>query len=387
MGSSWTTCGPDTVHATFKEGGGRSPAEFAVLLEEFQKMYDLPSAPTLTDRGVSGFAQAAIDKAAGIRLDWTRPDQAGANPGTFCLQLKGAWFEAADGETASDMIQLIAAYGPLRITRIDFQQTIRVSKYTTPWFITQFESGRLRVVGRKHYEPRGTKDHAGDYPNGATLYHGSRTSERFARQYDKHLQAKFGPPRRRDEVELKGQTARDVWADVLEDLSQSERLGVSRGATLQRFSKGAIRAFLPIRDTSRWAGKELPRKWTEMAKEPASWSALFDDEAITVKPREKRVSGLLKSYRYATENFGAALSAMFVLRHAQACKRGHEGYEAWHRASYEMLADYLETANEDRVRDFFAEMPGSEALKAHANWQLLKKDLAEWREIQENSRM
>ncbi len=102
MGSTWSTCGPDTAHITFKEGGGRSPIELSALLAEFQSQYELPTDPLIRDRGVQGFANAAIDSAAGLRLDWTRPKEEGNNPGFFCLQVKGKWFEAADGETAAD---------------------------------------------------------------------------------------------------------------------------------------------------------------------------------------------------------------------------------------------------------------------------------------------
>jgi len=385
--SSWNTCGPDTAHVTFKEGGGRTPMELSALLEEFQKLYDLPTNPLVRDKGISGFDSAAVDKPAGLRLDWTRSGGDGANAGFFCLQVKGAWFEAADGEVQADFLQLLEAYGIYRVTRLDFQQTTGTRKYLTPWFIDEFESGRMRVVGRKHYEPRGAKDHLGEYPRGATLYHGSRTSERFARQYDKHLQAQYGPPRRRDEVEIKGETSRNLWASLQQALITAEQQGITRGATLHAFSKSAIRALLPIRDTSRWIGEPLPRKWTEMATEPTTWATLFDDEPMTVKPRERRVSSLLKSYRYAMDNFGAAITCMWVQRAAQAELRGLEGVNAWQAATYEMLTDAAESANEDRVRDFFAEMPPSEAIKAHQNWLSAKDDLLEWREVRENSPM
>lgn len=143
MESSWNNCGPDTVHLTFKEGGGRTPTELASLLGEFQRSYDLPTNPLIRDRGVQGFAAAAVDEAAGLRLDWTRPGEDGNNPGFFCIQIKGAWFEAADGETQADFLQLMQAYGPYRCTRIDFQQTSRTNNRLTPWWIQMFEQGYL----------------------------------------------------------------------------------------------------------------------------------------------------------------------------------------------------------------------------------------------------
>lgn len=385
--STWDTTGPDTVHLTYKENPHRNPIELAQLLGEFHQIHDLPTHPVIRDRGVQGFASAAIDSAAGLRLDWTRPSDEGNNPGYFCIQIGGKWFEQSDGETAADFLQLLQAYGPLRATRIDFQQTTRTEDELTPWWIDKFNQGAFRVVGRKHFEPRGSKTADGEYPNGATIYHGSRRSERFARQYDKHLQSQHGPARRRDEIEAKGETARNLWEDLHKRLLECEQLGTSRGATLHSFSKGAIRALLPIRDTSEWVGKDLPTKWTVTAKEPSAWSTLFDDQPISIKPREKRVSGLLKSYRYAVENFGAAITCTWVQRKQEAEKRGHEGMNAWQAATYEMLTDAIENANEDRVRDFFAEMRPKDALKAHADWLSARDDLAEWREVGKNSRM
>lgn len=328
----------------------------------------MPTSAVIRDRGVQGFANAAIDKAAGLRLDWTRLGEEGNNPGFFCLQIKGEWFEAADGETQADFLQLMQAYGPYRCTRIDFQQTHRTNNRLTPWWIEKFESGEFRVVGKKHYEPRGAKDHLGDYPRGATLYHGSRSSERFARQYDKHLQSDFGPPRRRDEVELKGQTARDLWAQMHDELLTTEQLGTSRGATLNTFTKGTIRALLPIRDTSRWKGKPLPTRWSSMAKEPTTWATLFDDAPITVKPRERKVSSLLRSYRYANSNFGAAISVMFAAYMQEEQEKGWTDEVASNAAYCRVLDDAVLAASEERAMDFINELPPSKQEVVREHW-------------------
>lgn len=372
MGSSWNTSGPDTVHLTYREGNHRNPIELAALLGEFQQMHDLPSEPRIRDRGVQGFASAAVDQAAGLRLDWTRPGDDGNNPGYFCLQVKGTWFENSDGETAADFLQLLQAYGPLRCTRLDFQQTNRTTEHLTPWFIAQFEAGALRVVGRKHYEPRGRKNAAGNYPEGATLYHGSRKSERFARQYDKHLEAGYGPSRRRDEVEAKGETSRNLWESLHEELLDCEQLGTSRGLTLGTYARRTIRALLPIRDTSRWVGKDLPRKWSEMAKEPTTWATLFDEEALQVKPREKRVSSWLKSYRYARENFGASVATALIHRRRQLIADGWDDMKAWEKARHDVIDEFVDSANGDRVREFLSELPPSMAIGAHQDWLFLE---------------
>lgn len=359
MRENWDSCGPDTLHLTFKEGPSRSPEEFASLLQEFQLGYDLPTAAVVRDRGVSGFECAAIDNAAGLRLDWTKVNGEGANKGYFCLQVKGEWFEKADGEVICDFFAFLAAYGIYRVTRIDIQQTVTTKKYLTPWWISAFDAGALRVIGKKFYEPRGRKSAADDYPAGATLYHGSRTSERFARQYDRHKKVDEGPPRRRDEIEIKGDSSRRLWAELLDDLAQGEQLGEDRSTRLHSFSKSAIRAYLPIRDTSRWLGKQLPKDWAQYAEEPMNWTDLFKDEARGIQPAPKRVTSLIKSYRYATQNFGAAISSMSIKRYLEQRHQGLSHEDASEYVYCRLMDDFVLEANEDRVKEFFAELPPS----------------------------
>ena len=249
------------------------------------------------------------------------------------------------------------AYGPYRCTRLDIQQTTRTTKYLTPWWIKQFEEGRLRVIGKKHWEPRGARDHSGGYPEGATIYHGARTSDRYARQYDKHLQQGDALKRRRDEIELKGQSARDLWQQMHAELLACEQNGVSRGATLHAFSKSSIRALLPIRDTSRWLGKPLPKKWAQVAKEPTTWATLFDDAPLEVKPRERKMTSLLKSYRYAKANFAAPISLMTAYRFHNHLVASGSREEASQEAYTWLVDEMMLAANEDRVMELCGELP------------------------------
>ena len=361
-GQKVVSCGPDTLHLTYREGAHRTPEEFSRLLEEFNKLYEIPSATVQRDKGLSGFASSAVDKAAGLRLDWTRPGEEGQNQGYFCLQVGGRWFSHADGETAADFLQLLEAYGPLRATRLDIQQTVRTDTRLTPWWIKQFESGKFRVQARKHYEPRGKKDASGDYPEGATLYHGSRSSERFARQYDKHLQSGNGLPRRRDEIEIKGESCRNLYEEMHRALLSCEQTGQPRGEALYSFSKRSLRAYMPVRDVSRWAGRKLPRNWGQMAKEPTTWATLFDEDALTVKPREVKVTDLIKSYRYATRNFGAAVA----IRHTHLARDleldGLPADIAWQQAANDVIQDFYADSNEERAKEFACEFRTDDAV-------------------------
>jgi hypothetical protein len=376
MEKSWNRCGPDTLHVTFKEGAYRSPEDFASLLQEFQVERDLPTNAIVRDRGVSGFENSAIDQAAGLRLDWTKIGGEGSNAGYFCLQVKGEWFDQADGPTTVDLIQLLDAYGTYRVTRVDIQQTVVTKKYLTPWWITAFDAGALRVIGKKYYEPRGKKSSSDMYPAGATLYHGSRTSERFARQYDRHKKVDVGPPRRRDEIEIKGDSCRRLWDELLGELAQGEQTDQARADRLAAFSKGAIRAYLPIRDTSRWLGKELPKNWAQLAEEPMNWSELFEQEALGISPAPKRITSLLKSYRYASENFGAAVSVTAAKAFVEGLQRGETPQEASNGAYCQLMDDFVLGANEQRAREFIAELPRSIRDQVEEHWMGLLANAA-----------
>lgn len=368
MENNWERCGPDTLHATFKEGPTRKPQELVELLQEFQLGYDLPTGTVIRDRGVSGFEAAAVDSAAGLRLDWTPLGGEGANKGFFCLQVKGEWFDKADASVTADFLELLAAYGIYRVTRIDIQQTVETKRYLTPWWIKGFDSGNLRVVGKRYYEPRGRKVGSDDYPAGATVYHGVRTSERFARQYDRHKKAGIGPPRRRDEIEIKGESCRRLWDELLEDMSQGEQQGENRGVRLAAFSKRAIRAYLPIRDTSRWVGRDLPKDWAQYAEEPMNWTDLFAEDAARIQPAPKRVTSLLKSYRYANKNFGSAITAMSLKRYMESRHKGLSDEEAGEYVYCCLMDDFVNNANEQRVMEFFDEMPPSWRTELEVLW-------------------
>ena len=203
------------------------------------------------------------------------------------------------------------------------------------------------------------KNSSDGYPAGATVYHGVRTSERFARQYDKHKKAGVGPPRRRDEIEIKGDSCRRLWDELVADLALGEQQGEDRGVRLGAFSKSAIRAYLPIRDTSRWLGKELPKNWAQIAEEPMNWAQLFTDDARGIQPAPKRVTSLLKSYRYANQNFGAAVAATAIQRIVDLQEQGWDARSASEETYKSVMDDFVNHANEDRVKEFFDELKPS----------------------------
>ena len=105
-----------------------------------------------------------------------------------------------------------------------------------------------------------------------------------------------------------------------------------------------------------------------MATEPTTWATLFDGDPITVKPRERKLSSLLKSYRYANANFGSAVSVMFAKYLEEYKDLGDALGEASDNAYARVIDEFFLGANEERVNDFLGEMPLSEQDRVRNTW-------------------
>ena len=105
-----------------------------------------------------------------------------------------------------------------------------------------------------------------------------------------------------------------------------------------------------------------------MAKEPLTWSTLFSADGLAVKPRQRTVSSLLKSYRYATENFGAAISVMAALRVAEEHRNNPDKHNADWNAYSSVIDDFVKSANEERAMEFMKEFPAAEQAALRNVW-------------------
>ena len=140
---------------------------------------------------------------------------------------------------------------------------------------------------------------------------------------------------------------------------------------------------MPVRDISRWAGRTLPRNWGQMAKEPTTWATLFDEDALTVKPREVKVTDLIKSYRYATRNFGAAVA----IRHTHLARDleldGLPSDVAWSQAAQEVIQDFYAESNDERAKEFACEFRTDDALSLLQRYAAAKKVAVLAQDVQE----
>ncbi len=81
-----------------------------------------------------------------------------------------------------------------------------------------------------------------------------------------------------------------------------------------------------------------------------------------IKPREAKVTSLIKSYRYATQNFGSAVA----VRHAHMAREleldGMTPDIAFSVASSDVMQDFYRDSNPDRAKEFCAEFKTDDAL-------------------------
>ncbi len=99
-----------------------------------------------------------------------------------------------------------------------------------------------------------------------------------------------------------------------------------------------------------------------------TWATLFDEDPIQIKPRERKVTSMLRSYRYAADNFGSAISAMVAHRIASTREDFETGEEASMEAFASVIDDMTLSSREERVMEFLNDLPPTEAEKARAWW-------------------
>jgi hypothetical protein len=309
----------------------------------------------------------------GLQLDWTDGNGEGPNPGYSSLQVKGDFFKQLGPEESTLALLLLNDLKPYRCTRLDAQMT-HCTGPLVPQIIKDYRAGLLKTKQKKHFEPKGRETAGGEYPQGATLVHGSRNSENYARQYDKHLEQAAkgaedpGPPRRRDEIEFKGATAMAIWKELVLVLSEQVDEATPNWMAEARFSKGLIRHYLPIRDVSQWEGKELPVNWAGTAPEPAWWTQHFSEEAIRARRERGPSSTLLKRIGYMNRTFGSLYTQQFVLEALKAEEHEADPLTAADFAQCVVRDRMFTHAKEYRLEELLENLPVAKHERARELW-------------------
>lgn len=357
MQDTWNRIGIDTLHLTYSTkgdlGSGGLVLGLADLFDEIGLAGDFAS----RDRGRHGF-ENGISFGKLAELDWTDPAGAGPNAGFASLQLKGAFFEPLGSAEVAVVGLYLSELGPHKCSRIDPQIT-DCSCPSAGEVIADFRAGRLAVARKRTFEPKGQELAGGVYPKGGTICHGSRQSDIFIRQYDKHLApGGEGPPRLRTEVEIKGKVAQEAWKEYV-GAWKGEAIAVPDELTEEvRLSQRLIRVYMPLRDVSQWEPGAKPKDWAGKAPEPDWWADLFQaqGERLRIQKRPTRAleEAVARSRRQGAGRYlqDLILTEMHLLRTHQA-----EPEESSRAAMYVTRGRMAMHAPESRLEELLANNP------------------------------
>lgn len=132
------------------------------------------------------------------------------------------------------------------VSRLDIQATVRTPARTRDLAGDAYRNARTRLLrgGRAH-----SLTHIETNQGGSTLYLGKRSSDKYARLYDKGVESKSAPPRTlwRYEVELK----RDVAYQTAQTLSKATSLSLEASAMVHNHfvARGIVPHYRPASTT------------------------------------------------------------------------------------------------------------------------------------------
>lgn len=291
MQETWNRIGIDTLHLTYSTKRDLDGVTLICRLAELLDEVGLDGAITPRDRGRHGF-QNGVSFGNYVELDWSGATDGGPNQGFASVQLKGALFEPLGAAETAVVGLSLSEMGVHRATRVDPQIT-NTSCPSAGEVIREFRAGRLAVARKRTFEPKGQELAGGQYPKGATICHGSRQSDIYIRQYDKHLApGGEGPPRLRTEVEIKGKVAHEAWKEYVAAWKQESLKAQAELTEEVKLSQRLIRVYMPLRDVSQWEPGCKPKDWAGKAPEPAWWADLFQAQGERLRIEKKPTRAL-----------------------------------------------------------------------------------------------
>ena len=77
---------------------------------------------------------------------------------------------------------------------------------------------------------------------------------------------------------------------------------------------------------------------------------------------------MIKSYRYARQNFGSAVAVKTLQRINEKRQDGWDHHSACDHAYKHLFDDFVNSANEKRVMEFIEEMPPSQRTEMELLW-------------------
>ena len=378
MSNEWNRCGIDTVHLTFKENADMGVGDVVLGLGDLFDEIGLTGDFKQRNRGRNGF-EHGLSFLAGVEVDWTDLNGTGPNRASISCQFKGEFF-ATFGALETALFGLsMAELGDPKATRLDVQITSTECPLASE-LIRDFRAGRLKVVRKKSFEPKGQELEGGRYPKGATLCHGARQSDTFVRQYDKHLEQDEGPQRLRTEVEFKGDMANEGWKKFVAEWQKAATGNVSDLGGEVKLSQQMLRQFMPLRDVSQWEPDARPKNWASEAPEPAWWKDLFSEQAVNHR-RKKAISRSLRdAINYARRMGGGRFLQDLITTEIHYMKDGWDAQEASVAALCTVRDRYAMHAPDARLEELLKELPVEDHEEIRYRWSWYGKNGADQEE-------
>ena len=366
MPDEWEGCGLDTVHLTFKESGDLGIGDLVLGLGDLLDEVGLSGDFSQRNRGRNGF-EHGLSFLAGVEVDWTDAGSQGPNRASISCQFKGEFFATLGAFEVALFGLSMAEYGVHRCTRADVQITA-LNCPSAPDLIRDFRAGKLRVVRKKSFEPKGQELEGGRYPKGATICHGARQSDVFVRQYDKDKEEGNGPQRLRSECELKGQIADGAWNAFVNEWKEGASATAPDLGREVKLSQQLIRQYMPLRDVSQWAPDARPKNWASEAPEPAWWADLFSEQAVRIRRKKAISKSLRDAIAYNRRQGGGRLLQDLILTELDLSKRGYEAQEAAESALCTVRDRYAKHGSESRLEELLRETPVEDHEWIRARW-------------------
>ena len=380
MPEQWERCGLDTVHLTFKESADLGVGDLVLGLGDLLDEIGLGGDFTQRNRGRNGF-EHGLSFLSGIEVDWTDAGTKGPNSASISCQFKGKFFATLGAFEVALFGLSMAEYGVYRCTRIDPQITALDCPRTAE-LIRDFRAGKLKVVRKKSFEPKGQELEGGRYPKGATICHGARQSDVFVRQYDKDLEEGEGPQRLRSECELKGEVATAAWIKYVEEWQEGASATTPDLGREVKLTQQLVRHYMPLRDVSQWTPETRPKNWASEAPEPVWWADLFSEKAVRLRRKKAISKSLRDAIAYNRRQGGGRFLQDQLLTELHYVKQGYEAEEAAEEALCTVRDRYAMHAPDTRLEELLRETPPEDHAWLRARWAWYGKNGAEKEEAE-----
>lgn len=221
---------------------------------------------------------------SGLSIETSPLDSTRSTRGSMLVNLPGSIWGALDAQERNFLITDIRNWpGFYRVTRWDPQITVLQPPLLVEELVNLVEAGKIWVAGFSQQNPWGQRKADGSFTEPPSQYFGSPSSDIRVRIYDHGAKHGWLEPSLRVEVQIRKQYATDHF-HRLARRCQEQRDNPPLLINAEEITvKDALAQHADIRDTSRWAGRERPKKWRQAAPVADWWEEMLQHRGDPAK--------------------------------------------------------------------------------------------------------